>query len=334
MFNLSNVVRGLALATLLASGAVANVALAQDSYPGKPIRMVVPFAPGGATDLAGRAISDRLASHLGQPIVIENRVGAGGVVGTVVVAKSPADGYTLLYGASSTMLIGPVLDPKTPFDVTRDFVVVGQAAKLPLLMAASATLGVSDLRGLRAAITANPEKFSYGSAGAGTTSHVGAAAFAAMIGAPQVVHVPYKGTAPAIIDVIAGRLSFIVDAIGPLSEHIRSGKLVGIAITEKERAPQFPNIPTMAEAGMPEFLEYAWTPWSGIYAPKGTAPAIVERVNRDLNRANREPDLVKKLTELGFTPIYATVAESQAEVARQSTMWAPLIKRLNIQAGN
>ena len=327
---ISAVLQGLAIALSLGS----CMAFAQDRYPSKPIRMIVPFAPGGATDLAGRAASGRLSTVLGQPIIIDNRVGAAGVVGTEVVARSPADGYTLLYGASSTMLIVPVLDPRTPFDVLRDFEVVGQAAKLPLLLAASATLGVSDLKGLRALITANPPKFSYGSAGSGTGSHIAGAAFAAMIGAPQVVHVPYKGTAPAIVDTIAGRLTYIFDGMGPLGEHIRSGKLIGIAIAEKERAPQFPNIPSMSEIGLTEFLDYAWAPWIGIYAPKGTSPAIVERINGELNRANRDPEFVKKLAELGFTPMTATVAESRAEVVRQSTMWAPLIKKLNIRAGD
>ena len=309
-------------------------AMAQDSWPNKSVRMVVPFAPGGATDLAARAVSERLSQMFGQTIVIDNRAGAGGQVGTVIVAKAPADGYTLLYGASSTMLILPALESNVQFDTVRDFSVAAMAVKLPLLLAASPSLGVTDLKGLRELLKANPEKYSYGSAGAGTTSHVGAAAFAQMIGAPQIVHVPYKGTAPAIVDVLAGRLAYIVDAMGPLGEHIRAGRLVGIAITEKERVPQFPNLPTMAEAGLPEFLNYTWTPWSGIYVPKGTPAGIIERINRDVNRALKEPELLKKLTELGFFPIYASVAESQALVNRESTLWAPLLKTLNIKGGN
>lgn len=315
---------------LIASGS----AQAQDAWPSKSVRMVVPFAPGGATDLAARAVSERLSQMFGQTIVIDNRAGAGGQVGTVIVAKSPADGYTLLYGASSTMLILPALESNVQFDTVRDFSVAAMAVKLPLLLAASPSLGVTDLKGLRDLLKANPDKYSYGSAGAGTTSHVGAAAFAQMIGAPQVVHVPYKGTAPAIVDVLAGRLAYIVDAMGPLGEHIRSGRLVGIAITEKERVPQFPNLPTMAEAGLPEFLNYTWTPWSGIYVPKGTSTAIIERINRDVNRALKEPELLKKLTELGFFPIYASAAEAQALVNRESTLWAPLLKNLNIKGGN
>lgn len=309
-------------------------AFAQEHYPSKPIRMVVPFAPGGATDVAARALSDRLGALLGQPIVIDNRGGAGGQVGTVVVAKSAPDGYTLLYGASSTMLILPVLQSNVQFDTVRDFSVAVRAVKLPLVLAASATLGVSDLKGLRELLLANPEKYAYGSAGAGTTSHVAAAAFAQMIGAPKVVHVPYKGTAPAIVDTIAGRLAYIVDSMAPLGEHIRSGRLVGIAITEKERVPQFPNLPTMAEAGMPEFLKYTWTPWSGIYLPKGTPQAIIERINQDVNRVLKEPEVVKKLATLGFFPIYEGAAAAQALVDKESTMWAPLLKSIGIEGGN
>ena len=320
----------LSFLSLMSGGPV----LAQDSYPNKAIRMVVPFAPGGATDLSARAGADRLARNLGQPVVIDNRVGAGGVVGTVAVAKSPADGYTLLYGASSVMLIGPALDPSTPFDAQRDFTAVGQAAKLPLLLAASGALGVTDLKGLRELLRANPQKYSYGSAGAGSTSHVASAAFAQMIGAPQVVHVPYKGTAPAIIDVIGGRVSYIVDAVGPVAEHIRSGKLVGIAMLGKEHAQLFPNIPNMAEAGLPEFLEHEWNSWLGIFVPKGTAMEIVERLNRELNRATRDPEVTKKLLELGFIPMFGSVADAQAAVAQQAPTWAPLLKRLNIKAGN
>jgi tripartite-type tricarboxylate transporter receptor subunit TctC len=313
---------------------LAGGAAAQDVYPSKPIRMIVPFVPGGATDLAARTSADRLAAHLGQPIVLDNRGGAGGALGTVAAARAPADGYTLLYAPSSTMLIGPALDPKTPFDTMRDFAVIGQAVRHPMILAASATLGVSDLNGLRATIKADPSKFSFGSAGAGTVSHVGSAAFASMIGAPEVIHVPYKGTAPAIVDVIAGRVSYIIDAIGPLAEHIRSGKLVGIAITSKQRAPQLPNLPTMAEAGLPEFLAYDWTPWSGIFVPKGTPPAVVERLNQALASALREPELGRRLIELGFIPMNPTLAESQAAVLQQSTMWAPLLKKLNIDAGS
>ena len=311
----------------------AREAAAQDAWPNRAVRMVVPFAPGGATDLAARTIGDRLSSLLGQAIVIDNRPGAGGAVGAVIVAKSPADGYTLLYGASSSMLILPVLEP-VQFDTVRDFSIAARAVKLPLLLAASPSLGVTDLKGLRDKLRANPEKYAYGSAGAGTTSHVGSAAFAQMIGAPGVVHVPYKGTAPAILDVMAGRLAYIMDAMGPLGEDIRAGKLVGIAITEKERAPQFPNIPTMAEAGLPEFLDYTWTPWSGIYVPKGTPQPIIERINREVNRELKEPEVLKKLNDMGFFPVYQSVAEAQALVNREATLWAPLLKKLNISTGN
>jgi len=322
----------LALAGAVGMGLAARDAAAQEAWPTRVIHEVVPFAPGGATDLAARALSDRLGALLGQPIVIDNRPGAGGALGAVIVAKAPADGYTLLYAASSSMLILPVLE-QVQFDTVRDFSIAVRAVKLPLLLAASPSLGVTDLKGLIAKLRANPDKYAYGSAGSGTTSHVGSAAFAQMIGASGVVHVPYKGTAPAILDVIAGRLAYIMDAMGPLGENIRAGKLVGIAVTEKERVPQFPNIPTMAEAGLPEFLDYTWTPWSGIYVPKGTPQPIIERINRDANRALKEPELMKKLDDMGFFPVYQSAAEAQALVNRESTLWAPLLKKLNI-SGN
>lgn len=304
-------------------------ALAQDKYPSKPITMIVPFAPGGATDIAARAIAEKLSPRLGQNIVVENRPGAGGAVGTVAAAKAPADGYTMLYNASSTMFIVPVLET-VQFDPVRDFNVAVRAVKLPLVLAASATLGVKDLKGLRDLLKANPNKYAYGSAGAGTTSHVASAAFAQMIGAQGVEHIPYRGTAPAIVDVIGGRLAYISDAMGPLTEFLKSGQLVGIAITEKERASQFPNIPTMAEAGLPEFLEYTWTPWSGIYLPKAAPKAVLEQINRETRAALAEPELAKKLVGLGFSTIDEDVATSQALVNGDARKWAPLLKSLKI----
>ncbi len=323
MFRTLTAILGVALAT------AALPAAAQDKYPSHPITMIVPFAPGGATDIAARAIADKLSARLGQNIVIDNRAGAGGAVGTVAAAKAPADGYTILYNASSTMFIVPVLE-SVQFDPVRDFSVAVRAVKLPLVIAASPTLGVKDLKGLRELLKANPEKYAYGSAGAGTTSHVAAAALAQMVGAPGVVHVPYRGTAPAIVDVIGGRLAYIADAMGPLSEHLKSGQLIGIAITEKERASQFPNIPTMAEAGLPEFLEYTWTPWSGIYLPKGAPPAVIELINRETRAALAEPELGKRLVDLGFSTINEDVATSQALVNSDAQKWAPLLKSLKI----
>jgi len=314
---------------ILALPALALSGQAQDKYPSKPVTMIVPFAPGGATDIAARAIAEKLSVRLGQNIIIDNRAGAGGATGTVLASKAPADGYTLLYNASSTMFIVPVLET-VQYDPVRDFSVAVRAVKLPLVLAASATLGVKDLKGLRDLLKANPNKYSYGSAGAGTTSHVASAAFAKMIGAEGVEHIPYRGTAPAIVDVIGGRVTYISDAMGPLTEFLKSGQLVGIAITEKERAPQFPNIPTMAEAGLPEFLEYTWTPWSGIYLPKGAPQAIIEQINRETNAALREPELSKKLVDLGFSTINEDVATSQALVNSDAKKWTPLLKSLKI----
>jgi tripartite-type tricarboxylate transporter receptor subunit TctC len=318
-----------AFAVALALAVVAMPAGAQDKYPSKPITMIVPFAPGGATDIAARALAEKLSPRLGQTIVVENRPGAGGAVGTVLAAKAPADGYTMLYNASSTMFIVPVVE-SVQFDPVRDFNVAVRAVKLPLVLAASATLGVKDLKGLRDLLVANPNKYSYGSAGAGTTSHVASAAFAQMIGAQGVEHIPYRGTAPAIVDVIAGRVAYISDAMGPLTEFLKAGSLIGLAITEKQRATQFPNIPTMAEAGLPEFLEITWTPWSGIYLPKGTPAAILEQVNREARAALADPALAKKLVDLGFSTIDEDVATSQALVNSDAQKWGPQLKALKL----
>jgi tripartite-type tricarboxylate transporter receptor subunit TctC len=314
-----------------ALGLAAGAANAQDAFPNKPIRMIIPFAPGGATDLAGRAVADRLSQLLGQPIVIENRVGAGGQVGTAAVAKSPADGYTWLFGASSVMLILPALEQNVQFDTLKEFSVVARTSRLPLIIAVPASLGIKDLNGLRAYMKADPGKISYGSAGNGTTSHVGAAAFAQINGTPQAVHVPYKGTAPAIVDLVAGRLTYIMDAIGPLQEQIKAGKLVAIANTDKERAPQLPDLPTALEAGMPEFAKYPWTAWSGIFVPKGTPQPIIDRINREANRALKEPEVIKKLVDLGFGTLYGSAAEAQQIVNQEFAMWPPLIKSLGIK---
>jgi len=315
-------------------GLVAGQSHAQDNYPSKPIRMIIPFAPGGATDLAGRAVADRISQLLAQPIVIDNRVGAGGQVGTAAVAKSPADGYTWLFGASSVMLILPALESSVQFDTLKEFSVVARTSRLPLIIAVPAMLGVKDLKGLSALLKADPGKHSYGSAGAGTTSHVGSAAFAQINGTPQVLHVPYKGTAPAIVDLVAGRLTYIMDAIGPLAPQIKAGKLIALANTDRERAPQLPDVPTAAEAGMTEFAKYPWTAWSGIFVPKGTPQPIIERVNREANRAVQEPEVTKRLVDLGFGTLSGSAAEAQEIVNREFAMWPPLIKSLGIKPGN
>jgi tripartite-type tricarboxylate transporter receptor subunit TctC len=284
---------------LLLSGAAAG-----QSWPQKPVRVVVAFSPGGVTDVIGRTISAKLAELWGQPVVVENRPGAGGSIGTLAVARSPADGSMLLVH-SSGYAINAALNPTLPYDPRKDLVDVAPLGSQPMLLVVSPASGIGSVRELIAAAKAKPGALAYGSAGIGSGAHLNGEKFR-IAASLEVLHVPYKGGADAIHDTIAQRLAFTFNTVTLALPHVRDGKLRALGVSSAQRSTLLPEVPTIAEAGVPGF-EFSF--WNGLWAPAGTPPAIVERIARDVARAMAQPDVRERYANLGAEPMAMTPAE-------------------------
>ena len=308
------------LAALVGTAAVAQ------SYPIKPVRLVVPFPAGGATDLLARAISQRAAENLGQPIVIDNRPGAGGTIGADAVAKAVPDGYTLLIATGSTHSIGPSFNPKLPYDVVRDFVPMVDVARTTGVLVVPAQLGVRTLPEFLALLRASPGKYNFGSSGNGTFSHLSGELFKGQ-GRVFMTHIPYRGTGLVFTDMMAGQIHMLIDNYVTAQPHIRDGTLRAIGVTSLRRLPFAPDLPTLDEQGLKGFDV---DNWFGIYGPRGTPPEIVARINAAFNRALQEPDLMKRLAALGATPTGGTPQQMAQMVAADTARWAKLIRERHL----
>jgi tripartite-type tricarboxylate transporter receptor subunit TctC len=307
----------LCAAALCLSGA----AFAQ-AWPTKPLKMIVPFPPGGAVDILGRAISQKLSDATGQPVVVDNRAGAGGAVGSEAAAKSPNDGYTLLMGSTSTISINPALVSKPTYDPQHDFTPVSQVAFVPHMLVASMAVPVANLREFIAYAKANPGKLNYASAGNGTPHHIAAEMFKQLAGV-EMVHVPYKGTGPAINDLLAGQISFMSVEVLAALPHVRAGKLRALGMATANRSEVAPEIPTVAEAGLPGFEV---TAWYGVFAPAGSPPAAVQRVAAEVAKAVREADFRERLANLGATPVGSNPEEFAKFLRVENVRWANAVK--------
>jgi tripartite-type tricarboxylate transporter receptor subunit TctC len=311
---------GMLWAGLAGLSAVALPAQAQD-YPNKPVRVIVPFAPGGSADVFGRFIAQRLQEAMGQNFIIDNRPGAGSVVGTDAVAKAAPDGYTLLV-MSNTHTVNESLIPTKPFQLMRDFAPIGPINYSDLVLVAKAGLPASNAAQLIAAAKAKPGGMSYASSGPGTPYHMAGELFKVMAGV-DIVHVPYKGSAGARTDVLGGQLEMMFDAIPTMNEHIKSGKVKAIATTGKTRSGVLPDVPTLNEASVPG---YEATIWLGLMAPKGTPAAIVTRLNAELARITGNPEVRKAWAAQGTTPMTMGVDEFTRYTADDITKWARIVK--------
>jgi tripartite-type tricarboxylate transporter receptor subunit TctC len=307
--------------------ALAGPAAAAEAYPSKPLRLVVPFPAGGATDTLARTISQRAAEKLGQTMVIDNRPGAGGTIGADSVAKATPDGYTLLITSGSTHSIGPLLNPKLPYNVERDFVPVAYVARSSSVLVVPAQLGVNNLAEFLALLRANPGKYNFGSSGNGTTSHLSGELLKAQAKV-FMTHIPYRGTGLVFTDMMAGQIHMLIDNYVTSQPHIQDGKLKVIGITSLQRLPFAPDLPTLDEQGLKGFDVGNWF---GIYAPRGTPPDIVARVNLAFNQALQEPDLLKRMAGLGATPTGGTPQQLADMVAADSAKWAKVIRERKIQ---
>ena len=299
---------------------------AQD-YPNKPVRVIVPFAAGGSADVFGRFIAQRLQEALGQNFIIDNRPGAGSVVGTDAVAKAAPDGYTLLL-MSNTHTVNESLIQNKPFQLMRDFAPIAPINYSDLVLVTKAGLAANNARELIAAAKAKPGGMSYASSGPGTPYHMAGELFKAMAGI-DIVHVPYKGSAGARTDVLGGQLEMMFDAIPTMAEQIKAGKVKAIATTGTSRSAVLPDVPTLSEAGVPG---YEATIWLGLMAPKGTSPAVIARLNAEVGKITGNPEVRRAWAAQGTTAMTLGVDEFSRYVTDDITKWARVVKAAGIKA--
>ena len=308
-------------AALLALAAALSHSYAQaQNFPTKPVRIVVPQTPGGASDALARIVGQKLSEKWGQPVVIENRAGAGGNIGMDVVAKSPADGYTLLMSYVGSHAINVSIYKKLPFDPEADFAAVASLANVPFVAAANAALPVSSMKELAAYAAKHP--VSFGSAGNGSVNHLLGEMFSSA-SQSKMLHVPYKGAAPALTDLIAGQTQLVFTSLPSVAQHIRAGTVKGLAVTGSRRAQAFKDIPTIAESGYPGFVI---NPWFGLFAPKGTPVAVVRQINADIRKILEDKDTIDKFAVLGAEPYETTPQEFAAVLHSDIQKWAVVVK--------
>ena len=293
------------------------------SYPSKPIRLVVPYPPGGPLDIMARAIGQKLTEAWSQPVVVDNRAGAGGNIGADLVAKSPADGYTLLMGAVATHAINPTLYAKIPYDPVRDFTPVALVAQVPNILVVNPAVPVKSVTELIELARAKPGYLNFGSGSTGSTGHLAGELFKTMAGV-QMVHIPYKGGAPAMADLLAGQVQLMFDNLANALPNVKAGRLRALAVTTLARSPAMPDLPTMAESGLPGF---DLTTWFGLMVPAGTPPEIVAKLNAEIVRALNAKDMRERLEKMGAEPPANNTPEHFAAFVRaEAAKYAKVVK--------
>jgi tripartite-type tricarboxylate transporter receptor subunit TctC len=314
-----------AIAALAIMFGCASGALAQ-TWPNRPIRMIVPYTPGGYTDLMARLVGQKISEALGQPIIFENKPGANAIIGTDVVAKAAPDGYT--FGTViAAHAVNATLNPKLPYDTLKDFTYVSLMSVAPLIMIAHPSLPANNVQELIALAKAKPGELNFASSGVGAAAHLTMEMFKSRTGI-DMLHIPYKGTAGALQDVIGGRINVMFDVVGPLMPQVRSGLAKAIVVTAKERIPAASDVPTMAEQGVPDFVSGTW---AGLIAPAGTPKEIVDRVSAEASKALADPALKDKLVEQGIVAVGSTPEEFRAFVAEDIGRWRKVITDAGIK---
>ena len=309
-----------AVSAVLAATLLACPGRAQN-YPSRPVRVIVPFAPGGPNEIIARLVSQKLAGTLGQPFIVENRPGAGGNIGTDFVAKSAPDGYTLLSAGPGSLVINPLLGV-VPYDTARDFAPVTVMASAPNVLIVHPSVRASSVRELIALARLRPGELNYASGGVGSTPHLAAALFAAMAGI-RISHVPYKGTGPAVTDLLGGQVQIAVLGIPAVLPHLRSAKLRALAVTGKRRSAELPEVPTVDEAGV---AGYEMSPWYGLLSPAATPRAIIALLSDEITKIVRSADLVEKLAAQGAEPAGGTPEEFAAYLRAEAARWGQMIR--------
>ena len=318
----------------LALAATAALALAApgawaDTWPTKPVKIVVPFAPGGTTDILARAVAPELSKAFGQQFIVDNRAGAGGNIGAEIVAKSPNDGYTFLMGTVGTHGINRALYKSLPYDPIKDFVPVTLVAAVPNVLEMNAEkarqYGVHNVQDLIKYLKANPNKLNMASSGSGTSIHLAGELFKSMTGT-QMTHVPYKGSGPALLDMVAGNADVMFDNLPSSMQQIKGGKLTALAVTSSQRSSALPDVPTVEEAGGPALKGYEASSWFGLLAPAGTPPDIVNRVQQAVAKALGTPEVKEKMQAQGAIPSGNTPAQFTKHIADEHVKWAKVVK--------
>lgn len=309
-------------AVLAAAWLSGPVAAQTTDFPNKPVRIVVPFPPGGATDITARVVAEKLSTKWGQPVVIDNKAGAGGNVGSDLVAKSAPDGYNIVLGVTGSHSINISLYKKMPYHPLNDFEPLTQATIYPNAIVVNPQVPANNLTELIALLKKEPGKLSYGSDGNGTASHLGMEILKSKANV-QLTHIPYRGSTPMITDLLGGTLMVGVTGLPAVQQHLKAGKLKMIAITTPQRAPGAPDYKTVAEQG---FANFNAAPWAGFFAPKGTPKPVVDKLALDLADALKQPDVVQKMNELGSTVVGNKPDEFRQFVTRQIELWAEGVK--------
>ena len=308
------------LKTFIAASSFALAASAAAAYPDRPIKLVVPYTPGGVTDALARVVAKGLQERLGQPVVVENRGGGGANIGADVVAKSPADGYTLLMGSAATHAINASLYKSLSYDHIKDFTPITQVAQVPNILVVHPSVPVNNVKELIDYAKKNPGKLNFGSSGSGGTIHLSGELFKSMAGV-DMVHVPYKGSAPAVSDLLGGQVQVMFDS--SVVPQVKAGKLKALAVTSGKRSSALPDVPTMAEAGLPG---YESTAWFGILAPTGTPEPILAKLQTELIAVIKDPATQKWMREQGFEPVGDTPAQFAAHIRKETDKWAKVVK--------
>ena len=323
MTNLHHTTRRTLLASLAvaAAGALPLGALAQN-FPTKPITIIVPFSAGGTTDILARIVGQGLTTELGQSVVVDNKPGAGGNIGGSLAAKAAADGYTLFMGTVGTHAINQSLYKKMPFDPVKDFAPLSRVATVPNLLVAHPSQPFKTVKEMIAYAKANPGKITYGSPGSGASPHVSGELFKSMTGT-DLLHIPYKGSAPAMTDLLGGQTSVMFDNMPSAIQHVRSGKLRPIAVTTAKRSPELPDVPTIAEAGVPG---YEATSWFGMFAPAGTPKPVLDKLHAALIKVLNQADVKKKIAEQGGDVVAETPDQFAAFIQAESVKWGKVVK--------
>jgi tripartite-type tricarboxylate transporter receptor subunit TctC len=320
----------LLVSLLLALSASAIAAHAQtasaDKYPSAPVKLIVPFQAGGLTDILAREIAQHASASLGQQFIVENKPGAGGIIGADNVAKAKPDGYTILMGSIGTNAVNAHLYSKLPYDTLKDFTPIGLVASGSLMLVVNPAVPAKNLKELLDYARANPGKLSYASGGAGASQHLAGELLKTTAGI-NILHVPYKGVVKGVTDVLAGQVSMTFD-LATVMPYIQAGKLRPIAVANAQRASAFPEVPTIAEAGLPGFEASAWY---GLFAPAGTPKEIVAKLNQEMVRALQDPALRKRLVTLGAEPIASSPEQAAAFIKSEYDKWGKVVRQANIK---
>jgi tripartite-type tricarboxylate transporter receptor subunit TctC len=295
---------------------------AAQEYPTKPVRLVVPFTPGGTTDILGRLVAQKLSEAFGRQVLVDNRPGAGGTIGSDIVAKSPPDGYTLIMGHIGTFGVNPTLYPRLPYDAVKDFQPITLFAMIPNLMSVNPSLPVKSVKELVALARAKPGAMNYGSGGNGSAAHL-ATEYFKLLTKTNIVHIPYRGTAPAITDILAGNISMIITGVPAQLGFIKAGRLRALAVATSKRLPLFPDLPTIAEAGV---AGYEATQWYGVLAPAGTPRPVVDKLHGALVKALQGADVKERLASEAGIPVGNSPEEFHAYIQKEIARWAPVIR--------